>query len=64
MLMLKTIRKQQGLSVAKLSELSGVHRRTIEDAESHGNCRLDTAYKLAKAMGVPLGDLWEEDPEE
>ena len=30
---LKEIRKSQGLSVAKLSEATGVHRRTIEDVE-------------------------------
>lgn len=58
---LKEIRKSQGLSVAKLSEATGVHRRTIEDIEKRGDCMLSTAFKLASALGVSLNDLYHDD---
>jgi len=62
MLKLKDIRIEKGLSVPALVELSGVSRRTIQDAELRGDCRMSTAYKLARALGVSIDDLWE--PEE
>lgn len=42
----KIIRNQQGLSARKLSELSGVPLRTIEDIERFDRCKVDTAIKL------------------
>lgn len=62
MLKLKQIRRERNLSVPALVELSGVSRRTIQEMEARGDCRMSTAYKLAKALGVSLDDLWE--PEE
>lgn len=53
----KIIRNQQGLSVRKLSELSGVPLRTIEDVERFDRCKVDTAIKLADALGVTLDEL-------
>ncbi len=64
MLNLKSIRLQQSLSQPALAELSGVPKRTIQDAEARGDCRLSTASRLAKALGVSLDDLWTEDPAE
>lgn len=61
MLMLKKLRKQAGLSVAKLSEKSGVSRRTIEDIEARGDCRISTAFVLCKALGVSLDDFYQEE---
>ena len=60
MLKIKEIRLEKGLSVPKLSELSGVSRRTIQDLEKRGDCMLSTAAKLAFAMEVTLNDIWEE----
>lgn len=54
---LKEIRLSQNISQAKLSELSDVPKRTIEDIERFGNCKLDTAVKLAKALNVSLDEL-------
>lgn len=54
---LKKIRLQQGLSVPKLTELSGVPKRTIEDIERKGECKVSTAIKLAKALNVTLDEL-------
>ena len=58
MLKLKQIRLKQGISVPKMSEITGIHRRTIEDLEKRGDCMLSTAYKLAKALGVTLNDIY------
>ena len=58
MLMLKELRKQFGLSIAALSAKSGVSRRTIEDIEARGDCRISTAYSICKALGVSLDDFY------
>ena len=58
MLKLKQIRLNQGISVPKMSEMTGIHRRTIEDLEKRGDCMLSTAYKLAKALDVTLNDIY------
>ena len=54
---LKEIRKQQGLSAQKLSELSGVPVRTIQDLESRDDGRVSTLIKLADALQVSLDEL-------
>lgn len=54
---LKELRLQAGLSVPKLSELSDVPRRTIQDIEKSNNCKLDTAIKLADVLNVSLDEL-------
>lgn len=64
MLKIRQIRIEQNMSVPQLSESSGVSRRTIQDLEKRGGCSIETAAKLAKALGVTLNDLWEDDPEE
>lgn len=64
MLNLRKIRRAQGLSVPKLSELTGIHRRTIEDIEKRGDCMISNAYKLASALGVTLNDIYTADTTE
>lgn len=54
---LKQIRLSKGISVPKLVELSGVPRRTIQDIEKNGDCRVSTAIKLADALDVTLDEL-------
>lgn len=54
---LKTIRNSRKLSIRALSELSGVPTRTIEDIERFDRCKVDTAIKLAAALGVSLDAL-------
>lgn len=61
MLKVKELRLSKGLSVPKLSELTGLHRRTIEDLEKRGDCMISNAYKIAKALNVTLNDLYCED---
>ena len=58
MLRVKELRSQRGLSVPDLVKLSGVPRRTIQEMENRGDCRMSTAYKIAEALGVSLDDLW------
>ena len=64
MLNLRDIRLDRGLSVQKLADLTGLHRRTIQDIESRGDCMLSTAFHLAKALGVSLNDLYTGGPDE
>ncbi|EXG84076.1 putative transcriptional regulator [Clostridium sp. ASBs410] len=54
---LKQIRNSKGLSIRALSELAGVPQRTIEDIERFNRCKVDTAIKLADALGVTLDEL-------
>ncbi len=63
MLRLKEIRMSQGLSVPKLVEISGIHRRTIQDIEKRGDCMLSTAARFAKVLGVSLSELYTLDDE-
>lgn len=58
MLKLKELRKAAGLSVASLSAKSGISRRTIEDIEARGDCRISTAYAICKALGCSLDDFY------
>lgn len=60
---LKRIRTEQGLSLRALSELAEVPQRTIEDIERFDRCKVDTAIKLADALGVTLDELCRDVPE-
>ena len=54
---LKQIRKERGLSVRALSEISGVPVRTIEDLERRDDGRVSTMIKIADALNVTLDTL-------
>ena len=54
---LKQIRKERGLSVRALSEMSGVPVRTIEDLERRDDGRISTMIKIADALNVTLDTL-------
>lgn len=61
---LKKIRNKQGLSIRALSEQANVPIRTIEDIERFDRCKVDTAIKLADALGVTLDTLCRNLPED
>ena len=61
MLKLKELRNNAGLSVRALSDLCGLSRRTIEDIEARGDCRISTAYTICKALNCSLDDFYEEE---
>jgi len=56
---IKRLRKQRALSQDKLSKLADISHNTIIKIES-GEIQsptIDTAHKIAKALGVSLDDL-------
>lgn len=61
MVKLKELRKSAGLSIQGLANLCGLSRRTIEDIEARGDCRISTAYVLCKALGCSLDDFYTEE---
>ena len=54
---LKELRQDKGLSIAKLSELTGLHRRTLQDIEKRDDCLVSNAILIAKALSVDLSTL-------
>lgn len=54
---LKEIRTNKKISVPKLSEMTGIHYRTIQDIEKRGDCLVSNAIKFAEALGVTLDEL-------
>jgi len=56
---IKKLRKQRGLSQDKLSKLADISHNTIIKIESGAiqSPTMDTAHKIAKALGVSLDDL-------
>ena len=62
MLNLKSLRTAAGLSIRALSEHSGVSKRTIEDIEARGDCRISTAFLLCQALGCSLDAFYTQDP--
>lgn len=60
---LKEIRTQKGLTIPQLAEISGIPKRTIEDIQRFGECKVSTAIKLADALGVTLDELCRDNPQ-
>lgn len=61
MLKIKQIRQQKGISIRKLSALTGLPISTLSDLEN--NKKIPTPQVLAaiaKALGVDEKDLWKE----
>lgn len=57
MLYIKQYRVKAGISVPKMSELTGIPRRTIQDLEKRGDCLVSNALKIAQVLGVTLDEL-------
>ncbi|HEX7017422.1 MAG TPA: helix-turn-helix transcriptional regulator [Patescibacteria group bacterium] len=55
------LRKEKGLTQEKLAEEAGLHRAYFWDIEQGRNISIKTAYKIAKALGVKLKDLFDID---
>ncbi|NWF93912.1 MAG: helix-turn-helix transcriptional regulator [Syntrophaceae bacterium] len=56
---IKKLRKQRGLSQDRLSKLADISHNTIIKIESGAikSPTMDTAHKIAKALGISLDDL-------
>lgn len=61
MVRLKRLRKAANLSVQALAAKCNLSRRTIEDIEARGDCRISTAYAICTAMGWSLDDFYSEE---
>ncbi len=61
---LKNLRKSKGISVYRLSELSGVSQTHIRDIErGDRNPSVDTLTRLTAPMGISLCELFNESEE-
>jgi transcriptional regulator with XRE-family HTH domain len=52
------LRKDKKMTQEVLAEKAGLHRAYFWDIENGRNISVKTAYKIAKALGVPLHDLF------
>lgn len=58
MLYIKQHRQRAGISVPRMSELTGLSRRTIEDLEKRGDCLVSNAKKIADVLGLKVDDFF------
>lgn len=58
--LIKEFRKKNGLSIKKLSELTGISRSYLYNLENNKkfNVNLDKLYKIAKVLNVNVKDLF------
>jgi transcriptional regulator with XRE-family HTH domain len=58
---IKRARKAQGMSLTQVAQATGLHREAIARAEREGtDVRASTLATLARALGVPVCELFEE----
>ena len=53
------IRKEKGVTQEELAEKAGLHRAYFWDIENGRNISIKTAYKIAKALGLSLSNLFD-----
>jgi len=56
---IENIRRQKGMTQEKLAEEADLHRAYFWDIEQGRNISVKTAYKIARALGVKLRDLFD-----
>jgi DNA-binding Xre family transcriptional regulator len=64
---IEVIMKEKGISLRKLADLSGVSKQTIVYSRSDtsiSTCRLSTLGRIARALSVPVKDLFDGEYEE
>lgn len=60
--LVRSLRKQQGLTQAELGELAGVGARFVGELErGKATLRLGLALLIAKSLGIRLEAQWEND---
>lgn len=64
-LRVKEVAESKGISMGKLSRLSDVTYNTIRTLyrNPEGGVNIQTLYRIAKALDVPIADLLEEIPD-
>lgn len=55
---IEELRKKKGLTQEELAEKAGLHRAYFWDIENGRNISIKTAYKIARALGVSLSELF------
>jgi len=55
---IEKLRRQKGVTKEELAEKAGLHRAYFWDIEQGRNITIQTAYKIARALGVNLTDLF------
>ncbi len=53
------LRKEKGITQEELAVKADLHRAYFWDIENGRNISLKTAYKIAKALNVPLSKLFD-----
>ena len=56
---IEKLRREKNLTQEELAEKAGLHRAYFWDIENGRNISIKTAYKIAKALGVPLKELFD-----
>ncbi len=56
---IERLRKEKGLTQEVLAEKAGLHRAYFWDIENGRNISIKTAYKIARALGVSLSELFD-----
>ena len=55
---IERFRKDRNLTQEVLAEKAGLHRAYFWDIEKGRNISVKTAYKIARALGISLSDLF------
>ncbi len=56
---IEELRKKKGFTQEVLAEKAGLHRAYFWDIENGRNISIKTAYKIARALGVKLSELFD-----
>ena len=56
-------RKERGMTIQQLADAAGMPKRTVEEAIRRDTCSVNTAIKLADALGVTLDELCRDLPD-
>ncbi len=60
---IQTHRKERGMTIQQLADAAGLPKRTVEEAIRRDTCSVNTAIKLADALGVTLDQLCRDVPQ-
>ncbi len=58
MLNMKQLRQENNITLADLVRQSGLSRRTLEDIERRGDCRISTARIICDTLGCTLDEFY------
>ena len=56
---IERLRKDRDMAQEELAEKAGLHRAYFWDIENGRNISIKTAYKVARALGVKLSELFD-----